>query len=182
MLFRSYRLRERIAEGLRHPGPTLFSVYTGSAEKLPDLPAYLRSAIATQGRVFPGFSFDPAAGDDWGSRLRLEDNPQPAADWPLDRLAYEDEALQRVCEEVAFTFVDFAAADARHARHLSPVPRADWGDDMVSVQEYLELGHRTWINDSYWMFMPYKLLDPGVTLAYAGERALEDGRLKPGLD
>lgn len=44
------------------------------------------------------------------------------------------------------------------------------------LAEQLDLGHQWWVNDSYWMFMPYKLLDPGVTLKYRGERALEDGR------
>lgn len=33
-----------------------------------------------------------------------------------------------------------------------------------------------WINDSYWLVMPYKLKDSGVTLRYAGEKATEDGR------
>lgn len=40
----------------------------------------------------------------------------------------------------------------------------------------LDMGHQIFINDMYWMFMPYKLLDPGVTLKYAGERAMKDGR------
>ncbi|HEU4364285.1 MAG TPA: hypothetical protein VFT13_02350 [Candidatus Krumholzibacteria bacterium] len=33
-----------------------------------------------------------------------------------------------------------------------------------------------WINDSYWLVMPCKLKDTGVTLKYAGERATDDGR------
>jgi hypothetical protein len=33
-----------------------------------------------------------------------------------------------------------------------------------------------WINDSYWLVMPYKLKDTGVTLRYSGERESEDGR------
>jgi len=33
-----------------------------------------------------------------------------------------------------------------------------------------------WINDSYWLVMPYKLKDSGVTLRYGGEAATEDGR------
>lgn len=32
-----------------------------------------------------------------------------------------------------------------------------------------------WINDSYWLVMPYKLLDPGVKLLDAGEREQENG-------
>lgn len=47
-------------------------------------------------------------------------------------------------------------------------------DDLKAA---LVRGHRTWVNDSYWMFMPWKVLDPGVTLRYVGESKLEaDGR------
>lgn len=34
-----------------------------------------------------------------------------------------------------------------------------------------------WINDAYWLVMPYKLKDSGVTLKYLGERADEAGAL-----
>ena len=30
-----------------------------------------------------------------------------------------------------------------------------------------------WVNDTYWLLMPYKLLDPGVHLSYDGEEALD---------
>ena len=40
----------------------------------------------------------------------------------------------------------------------------------------LDRGEAVWINDSYWMFMPYKLKDSGVTLRYVGKEALDDGR------
>lgn len=33
-----------------------------------------------------------------------------------------------------------------------------------------------WINDAYWLVMPYKLKDSGVTLTYAGEAPMADGR------
>ncbi len=46
-----------------------------------------------------------------------------------------------------------------------------------ALTEALASGKSIWINDSYWMVMPYKLLDPGVTLTYVGERAMEDGRM-----
>ena len=44
------------------------------------------------------------------------------------------------------------------------------------LQEGLERGWQTWVNDSYWMFMPYKLLDPGVNLRHVGEDIMSDDR------
>lgn len=55
-------------------------------------------------------------------------------------------------------------------------------EDAEKLAGYLELGHQAWVNDAYWMFMPYKLLDPGVNLGYLGEKLMEDGRLAHVLD
>ena len=35
-----------------------------------------------------------------------------------------------------------------------------------SLNKYLELGKEMWTHDSYWMFMPFKLKDGGVSLKY----------------
>jgi hypothetical protein len=48
--------------------------------------------------------------------------------------------------------------------------------DAETLGVFLERGESAWINDSYWMFMPYKLRDPGVTLKHLGKAAMEDGR------
>jgi hypothetical protein len=45
-----------------------------------------------------------------------------------------------------------------------------------STSKYLKRGYRAWINDSYWLVMPYKLKDTGVTLKYSGEGTMENGR------
>jgi hypothetical protein len=45
-----------------------------------------------------------------------------------------------------------------------------------SVAPILRDANSIWINDAYWLVMPYKLKDTGVTLRYAGEKATEDGR------
>lgn len=37
-----------------------------------------------------------------------------------------------------------------------------------SLQKYLQQGYEMWVNDSYWLVMPYKMKDSGVTLAYMG--------------
>lgn len=45
-----------------------------------------------------------------------------------------------------------------------------------SIAAKLEHGYRAWINDSYWLVMPYELKDNGVTLSYRGVEKTEDGR------
>ena len=43
-----------------------------------------------------------------------------------------------------------------------------------SLKLELEKGYAFWVNDSYWMFMPFKLKDSGVTLKYRGEGMMAD--------
>ncbi len=45
-----------------------------------------------------------------------------------------------------------------------------------SLQKYLEMGKRIWINDSYWLVMPFKMKDSGVTLSYLGEDSTKAGQ------
>jgi hypothetical protein len=50
------------------------------------------------------------------------------------------------------------------------------GEEMVhadSVAKYVNKGKGMWINDSYWLFMPFKLKDSGVTLTYVAADTLE---------
>ncbi|MBS0000498.1 MAG: hypothetical protein KFF73_16075 [Cyclobacteriaceae bacterium] len=44
-----------------------------------------------------------------------------------------------------------------------------------SLSKYLDRAYKTWINDSYWLVMPYKLKDSGVTLKYMGEDTTQNG-------
>ncbi len=41
-----------------------------------------------------------------------------------------------------------------------------------SLSKMLDRAKRIWINDSYWLVMPFKLKDSGVTLKYMGEDTL----------
>lgn len=38
-----------------------------------------------------------------------------------------------------------------------------------SLRQFVKRADAMWVNDSYWFLMPYKMLDPGVTLKYDGE-------------
>jgi len=134
-----YQLRERLLAGLQYPGPTLVSIFSGSTTPSSDLPPYLTSAAALEGRAFPAFTYDPAAGPDLASRFSVNENPQPELDWPLAQLEYADASLQRAVEHVAFTLVDFAVCDRRYARHFALIPRQHWNDDTIPVDEWLSL-------------------------------------------
>jgi hypothetical protein len=54
--------------------------------------------------------------------------------------------------------------------------------DPEELAAMLDRGEAVWINDSYWMFMPYKLKDTGVTLKYLGESPMQDGRAAEALE
>lgn len=43
-----------------------------------------------------------------------------------------------------------------------------------SIQQYTDRGKSIWINDSYWLVMPFKLKDSGVTLKYVGEEVTDE--------
>lgn len=128
-------MRDRILQAMSYPGPALLSVFSGASGQAGDLPPYLVAAAAMESRAFPAFSYDPAAGADWASRFRLEDNPQAERDWPVHRLCYEDAEHQRVTEETAFTLVDFVACDRRYAGHFAQAPRPMWNGGLAPVAE-----------------------------------------------
>ena len=44
-----------------------------------------------------------------------------------------------------------------------------------SLRKYLDRAYSAWINDSYWLVMPFKLKDTGVTLKYLGEDTTQAG-------
>jgi hypothetical protein len=130
-----FQFRERILKGLSYPGSALFSVFSGASS--PDIPPYLVAAAAMDSRAFPAYTFDPSAGPNWASRFFLEANSQVDRDWPVQSVSYEDEAQQRISENLAFTLIDFVACDQRYARHLARVPRAKWNGTMIPVGEFL---------------------------------------------
>ena len=134
-----YQLREQLLAGLQYTGPSLVSVFSGSATPSSDLPPYLTSAAALDARAFPAFRYDPTAGPDFASRFSVNANPQPELDWPLAEFEYADASLQRVVEQVAFTLIDFAVCDRRCARHFARISREHWNDSTIPVDQWLSL-------------------------------------------
>lgn len=81
-------------------------------------------------------------------------------------------------EHLAILDVDSVSVDAEMGK--IPVDGGAWRDAIrlrgASRDSALAGAYRGFINDSYWLLMPYKWLDPGVHLAYEGMRTLSDGR------
>jgi hypothetical protein len=75
---------------------------------------------------------------------------------------YEDDSL--------VVLMNVNTRDGRVWKHGQPIEAPDTAS-MLMGDVYAR-----WINDSYWLIMPYKLQDPGVRLIYLGARATEDGR------
>ncbi len=47
--------------------------------------------------------------------------------------------------------------------------------DPDSLSNFLNIGKSMWINDSYWLVMPFKLKDPGVSLKYLRKDTTSSG-------
>jgi hypothetical protein len=47
--------------------------------------------------------------------------------------------------------------------------------DPDTLEARLQKAYSAWVNDSYWLVMPYKLKDSGVTLKYVGDGMTEEG-------
>ena len=141
-----YRMRSAIQGGMMNGQPALFSIFSGLAEDIPgpvkntpETPPYLRAAAALESRAFPAFVFNPTEGDDLASRFSIAGNPQVEAEWPVHSFSYEDEELQKVSVDTAFTFIDFTAADGRHGESFAAVNRSEWHDAMIPMDAFLEL-------------------------------------------
>ncbi|MDH5621208.1 MAG: hypothetical protein OEY74_03930, partial [Gammaproteobacteria bacterium] len=133
-----YRQRHQVQKGLEFAGPAIFSVFAPCSDNAAALPAYLLAAAAMESRAFPAFSYDPSAGEGLAVRFDIGCNPEVEADWPRRELRYEDEDLQALAEDAAFTPVDFAVTDPKYDDHFSIAPRNTWTEDLVAVAAYLE--------------------------------------------
>ena len=71
--------------------------------------------------------------------------------------------------------IDFVDQPLKIRLNLKDMTGRVWKDGMEmtqadSVKKYLARGKSIWINDSYWLVMPFKLKDSGVTLKYIGKK------------
>ena len=73
-----------------------------------------------------------------------------------------------------FVQLNLHSGEGHALRNEIPVP-AD------SLAYFLDLGRQVWTNDSYWLFMPFKMRDPGVSLRYLGISATDSNATTPDI-
>ncbi len=133
-------LQSGIQAGLKSDGPALFCVYAGGSENRSALPAYLDAAAATESRVLPAFTYDPARGDTLKVRLEIQANPQNDQVWTREAFAFRTATGDDAAIELAFTPADFLCCDRRLAGQFWDVPAAFWHEQMIPLQDYLAQG------------------------------------------
>jgi len=163
-----YQLREPIMRGLGFAGSALFSVFSGVSVRQQPLPLYLSAAAAMQSRAFPAFSYDPSAGPDLASRFSLENNPRQDADWTVQSLEYADSDMQRINQQVAFTFVDFLVCDPRYQHHFAAVPHGLEAARMIPAEQWISRSATDTAD-----LVPYVLIAAGDDVV---SRAIVDSR------
>jgi hypothetical protein len=77
--------------------------------------------------------------------------------------------------------IEIPSADVRILLNINDITGRYWrnGEEITqpdSVAKYVQQGKSIWINDSYWLVMPYKLKDSGVTLTYLGTDETNNGQ------
>jgi hypothetical protein len=84
--------------------------------------------------------------DKWTGRHRLEGQTQDGKNYVV---------LENVNTKEGTVFIDGKKAEGDEAKQM------------------LERAYGAWVNDTYWLLMPYKLRDPGVNLSYVGEETID---------
>ena len=147
------QMRAQVQRGLEYSGSSVFSIYSGDSPHTAAIPPYLVAAAARESRLFPVFTFNPAGGPNWAARFSLEENPQPASDWPVRELVYQDEHCQTVKTPAPFTLIDFVALDTRYGNHFACVAKENWTKEMQPVAEMIGGERRSQVDS-----VPYLLM------------------------
>jgi pyruvate-ferredoxin/flavodoxin oxidoreductase len=135
-------LIEGFIEGLNSRRPALFNIYTACQPEhgIADDISYDQSKLALESRAYPFVRYNPDKGNLPSECFDLDGNPEIELDWPKYPLHYLDDDGNECSMELAMTFADFAASEARFRKHFKEAPRDTWDDEsMMPIADYLDL-------------------------------------------
>ena len=136
-----------------------------------ETPASDPRAVAIADQVMQALGGKPAwdkvTGLRWSFEVTVNDTPRTARHhaWNKQTGWYRVEGKNRA--GVPFVFIRNLNNDKEGRAWMDGKPIV--GD---SLQKLMKRTMSVWINDAYWLLMPYKLRDPGVTLKYAGDTTI----------
>ncbi|WP_206023531.1 2-oxoacid:acceptor oxidoreductase family protein [Rubrivivax sp. JA1026] len=135
------KLLDGFIDGLNSRRPALFNVYAVCPPEhgVGDDKSVDQSKLAVESRAYPLFRYDPDAGTTFAECVSLSGNPAMSADWPTYKLKYLDESGTEQRMDLPVTFADFAATEARFAKHFRKAPPETWNDSMIPLAELLTL-------------------------------------------
>jgi pyruvate-ferredoxin/flavodoxin oxidoreductase len=130
-----------VLRGLASRRPVVFNIYTPCQTEhgIPDEGSMRAARMSLESRAFPFLTYDPDGGPSLADRIDLTGNPALKDRWPTYELSYTDEKGAPATMSLPVTIADWAAAEARFARHFTETDPASWTDDMMPFHEYLEL-------------------------------------------
>ena len=129
-----------ILKGLASRRPAIFNIYAPCQTEhgIPDDASQRSAKLALESRAVPYMIYDPDAGSSMGERLNLDGNPEIDQDWPTYELKYKDENGKDQVMELPMTIADWAATEARFAKHFQKV-RGTQDAELVPYHEFLKL-------------------------------------------
>ena len=112
-------------------------------------------------------AWDKLPGLRWTFEVSVNDTLRPGRRHVWDKMSGWQRVEGQSRTGMAFTFIG----------NLNSGEGKAWMDGNAiegdSLRKLVKRSRSMWINDSYWMLMPYKLLDPGVKLSYDGDTLID---------
>jgi len=91
---------------------------------------------ASRGRAFPLFRVDAT---DEGKSLSLDGNPDPGAEWSVEKVSIRRPSGEEIAVEITRTVADWAFADVRWRERFKVVAMGSRAEHMKPLAEYLAL-------------------------------------------
>ncbi|MDY2940815.1 MAG: 2-oxoacid:acceptor oxidoreductase family protein [Varibaculum sp.] len=118
--------------------PALVDVYTSCQPEhgIGDDEANEHARLAVKSRISPLFVHEPQHAD-IADRFIISGNPDVAATWSKNKIAYTDEDGKAAMFDTVYTPADFAYSELRFRKQFSPLP--DDAPTPTPIAEYVEL-------------------------------------------
>lgn len=121
-------LSDAIKNGLRTSEPVLWHVLNKNN--------YLSTSAAIESRKFPRIYYNYQLGNQSGSRLDINSNPQPEKLWPLYSIEIKNGKEKQIVE-ISFTVADERILNKASADELEIIPERYHNDDVIAIADYL---------------------------------------------